>query len=137
MSSNEPGFNVPTDLLYTKNHEWVKFEDGTATVGITDYAQNQLGDITYVELPEKGDSFKKDAVLGTVDSLKTVAEIYAPVTGEITEVNEDLPNEAENVNEKPYEAGWMVRIDMDSEAELDELLQPDAYLKLISKLSKK
>jgi len=137
MANNEPGFNVPTDVLFTKNHEWIRIEDGNAIVGITDYAQNQLGDITYVELPEEGDSFKKDAVLGTVDSLKTVAELYAPLDGEVVEVNSDLPSNAENINENPYTDGWMVKMEIDNESQLEELLQPDDYLKLISKLSKK
>lgn len=135
--STESGFKVPQDLLYTKNHEWVRVEDGQITVGITDYAQDQLGDITYVELPEEGDSFKKEAVLGTVDSLKTVAELYAPVDGEVVEVNAELPNTAQMVNEKPYDDGWMVKIEMSNEAQLEELMQPDDYLKHISKLSKK
>lgn len=137
MANNEPGFNVPTDILFTKNHEWVRIEDGNAIVGITDYAQNQLGDITYVELPEEGDSFKREAVLGTVDSLKTVAELYAPLDGEVVEVNSDLPSNAENINENPYTDGWMVKMEIDNESQLEELLQPDDYLKLISKLSKK
>ncbi|PIR22096.1 MAG: glycine cleavage system protein H [Deltaproteobacteria bacterium CG11_big_fil_rev_8_21_14_0_20_45_16] len=133
----DPGFKVPQDVLYTKNHEWVRVEDGNVIVGITDYAQSQLGDITYVELPEEGSSFKREAVFGTVDSLKTVAELYAPVDGEVVEINSDLPNNAENVNEKPYTDGWMVKMEISNEAQLEELMLPDDYLKLISKLSKK
>ena len=133
----DPGFKVPQDVLYTKNHEWVRVEDGNVIVGITDYAQSQLGDITYVELPEEGSSFKREAVFGTVDSLKTVAELYAPVDGEVVEINSDLPNNAENVNEKPYTEGWMVKMEISNEAQLEELMLPDDYLKLISKLSKK
>src|SRR3954470_18745859 len=94
-SAKEPGMKIPEDLLYTKNHEWARIEDGTAVIGITDYAQNQLGDITYVELPEEGDFFEAGKVFGTVDSLKTVAELYAPVSGEVLEVNAKLPNSAE------------------------------------------
>lgn len=135
--SSEPGFNVPADLLYTKNHEWVRVEDGTAEVGITDYAQNQLGDITYVELPEEGDSFKREAVFGTVDSLKTVAELFTPVDGEVVSVNAELPNNAENVNEQPYGEGWMIKLEISNEAQLEELMQAADYLKHISKLSKK
>lgn len=133
----EPGFNVPPDLLYTKNHEWARVEDGTIVVGITDYAQSQLGDITYVELPEEGDAFEKEKVFGTVDSLKTVAELYAPVAGEVLEVNSDLPNNAEHVNEDPYNKGWMVKLELDDEKQLEELLPAAEYLKLISKLAKK
>jgi len=135
--TSEAGFNVPQDLLYTKNHEWVRVEDGTAVVGITDYAQNQLGDITYVELPEEGDSFKREAVFGTVDSLKTVAELYAPLDGEVVEINADLPNNAENVNEKPYDDGWVIKLEISNEAQLEELFPAAEYLKFISKLSKK
>lgn len=133
----EPGFNVPSDLLYTKEHEWVRVDDGNITVGITDYAQNQLGDITYVELPEEGDSFEKTKVFGTVDSLKTVAELYAPVAGEVLEVNTELPNNAERVNEDPYGEGWMVKFEISDEKELEELMPAAEYLKFISKLNKK
>jgi len=133
----EPGYNVPLDLLYTKNHEWVRVEDGTIVVGITDFAQNQLGDITYVELPEEGEAFAKEKVFGTVDSLKTVAELFAPVGGEVLEVNSDLPNNAEHVNEDPYNKGWMVKLELEDDKQLEELLPAAEYLKMISKLAKK
>lgn len=135
--SSEEGFKVPSDLFFTKNHEWARIEDGTAVVGITDYAQAQLGDITYVELPEPGDSFKKETVFGTVDSLKTVAELYSPLAGEVLEVNSDLPNNAEKLNEDPYGEGWVVKMELDNESEAEELMPADEYLKYISKLSKK
>jgi len=135
--SNESGFKVPQDLFYTKNHEWARIEDGTAVIGITDYAQSQLGDITYVELPEEGDDYKKDSVLGTVDSLKTVAELYAPLGGSVVEVNSELPNNAERLNEDPYNEGWIVKMEIASESEIEELMPAADYLKLISKLSKK
>ncbi|TVQ79150.1 MAG: glycine cleavage system protein GcvH [Bradymonadales bacterium] len=135
--SAESGFKVPQDLFYTKNHEWARIEDGIAVVGITDYAQSQLGDITYVELPEEGDDFKKDAVFGTVDSLKTVAELYAPLSGSVVEINSELPNNAERVNEDPYQEGWIIKLEIGNESELEELMPADQYLKLISKLSKK
>ena len=137
LEKAEPGFNVPLDLLYTKNHEGVRVEDGTIVVGITDYAQNQLGDITYVELPEEGDAFAKEKVFGTVDSLKTVAELFAPVAGEVLETNSDLPNNAEHVNEDPYNKGWMVKLEIDDEKQLEELLPAAEYLKMISKMAKK
>ncbi|MBN8553875.1 MAG: glycine cleavage system protein GcvH [Deltaproteobacteria bacterium] len=124
---------VPEHLLYTKNHEWARIEDGTAVIGITDYAQNALGDITYVELPEEGDSYVAGKVFGTVDSLKTVAELFAPVSGEVLEVNGKLPNNAEHVNEDPYGEGWMVKIELSDEKELEQLLPSAEYLKLISK----
>lgn len=136
MANSEPGFNVPDDLLYTKNHEWARVEDGTVEIGITDFAQNALGDITYVELPEEGDNYKKDAVLGTVDSLKTVAEIYAPVGGTIEAVNTELPNEAELINDDPYGQGWMVKIEINDEKELEGLMPAADYLKFISKKSR-
>ena len=132
-STKEPGMKVPEHLLYTKNHEWARIEDGTAVIGITDYAQNALGDITYVELPEEGDSYVAGKVFGTVDSLKTVAELFAPVSGEVLEVNGKLPNNAENVNEDPYGEGWMIKIELSDEKELEQLLPSTEYLKLISK----
>ena len=134
--SKEPGMNVPEHLLYTKNHEWARIEDGTAVIGITDYAQHSLGDITYVELPEEGDSFQQSKVFGTVDSLKTVAELFAPVSGEVLEVNGKLPNTAELVNEDPYNEGWMIKIELSDEKELEQLMPAAEYLKLISKQSK-
>lgn len=135
--AKEAGMNVPEDLLYTKNHEWARIEDGTAIIGITDFAQQQLGDITYVELPEEGDSYVAGKVFGTVDSLKTVAELFAPVSGEVLEVNAKLPNNAENVNESPYGDGWMIKIELADEKELEQLLPAAEYLKMISKLAKK
>ncbi len=129
--------HVPEHLLYTKNHEWARIEDGVVYIGITDYAQHALGDITYVELPEEGDSFKKEKVFGTVDSLKTVAELFAPLTGEVLEVNAKLPNNAEAVNEDPYGEGWMVKMEIEDEKEIEQLLPAAEYLKLISKQAKK
>ncbi len=137
LEKAEPGFNVPQDLLYTKTHEWVRVEDGAVVVGITDYAQSQLGDITYVELPEEGEAFSKDKVFGTVDSLKTVAELMAPVSGEVLEANTELPNNAELVNEDPYNRGWMLKLEIEDEKQLEELLPAAEYLKLISKMAKK
>jgi glycine cleavage system H protein len=132
-ANKEPGMKVPEDLLYTKNHEWARIEDGTAVIGITDYAQHALGDITYVELPEEGEFFQAAKVFGTVDSLKTVAELYSPVSGEVLEVNSKLPNTAELVNEDPYGEGWMVKIELSDEKELEQLLPAAEYLKLVSK----
>lgn len=138
MAGNkEPGMKVPEDLLYTKNHEWARIEDGTAVIGITDFAQHSLGDITYVELPEEGQMFHAGKVFGTVDSLKTVAELFAPVSGEVLESNTGLPNSAELVNEDPYGEGWMVKIELSDEKELEQLLPAAEYLKLISKQAKK
>jgi glycine cleavage system H protein len=138
MAANkEPGMKIPEHLLYTKNHEWARIEDGSAYIGITDYAQHALGDITYVELPEEGQSFDKEKVFGTVDSLKTVAELYAPLSGEILEVNSKLPNNAEMVNEDPYGEGWMVKVELSDEKEIEQLLPAAEYAKLVQKQSKK
>ena len=136
-ASKEPGMKVPEDLLYTKNHEWARIEDGTAVIGITDYAQHSLGDITYVELPEEGQMFQMGKVFGTVDSLKTVAELYAPMSGEVLEINSGLPNSAELANEDPYGEGWMIKLELSDEKELEQLLPAAEYLKLISKQAKK
>ena len=137
MADAEPGFNVPEDLHYTKNHEWARIEDGTAVIGITDYAQNALGDITYVELPEEGDSLKQNQVFGTVDSLKTVAELFAPLSGEVVEANSEVPTEAEKVNEDPYGEGWIIKIELSNESEVESLLNAEDYLKFITKKAKK
>ncbi len=135
--NKEPGMKVPEHLLYTKNHEWARIEDGTAVIGITDYAQHSLGDITYVELPEEGQYFDAGKVFGTVDSLKTVAELFAPLSGEVVEVNSGLPNSAELVNEDPYGEGWMLKVELENEKETELLLPAAEYLKLISKQANK
>lgn len=134
---NEEGFKVPEECFYTKSHEWVRVEDGTAVVGITDWAQSQLGDITYVELPEEGDSFKREKVFGSVDSLKTSSELYAPIDGDIVELNTELNDSPELINEDPYSQGWIIKLEISDEKQLEELLNAEAYLKLISKEAKK
>ncbi|WP_272700619.1 glycine cleavage system protein GcvH [Desulfovibrio sp. Fe33] len=100
---------IPEDLLYAKTHEWVMIEDDVATVGITQFAQEQLGDLTFVELPEVGDTFEAGAEMGSVESVKAASEIYAPVSGEVIEVNTELEDAPEKVNEEPYGAGWMLK----------------------------
>ncbi len=120
----------PTDLKYTNEHEWVRLEDGIATVGITDYAQKQLGDVVFVELPAVGAALKQGEVFGTIESVKAVSELYAPVAGEVTEVNADLTNHPEAVNAKPHET-WMVKIRLSNASEADALLDADAYNKLV------
>jgi len=119
--------NLPDDLKYTKEHEWVRVEDDIATIGITDFAQGELGDIVFVELEEVGDSFDKEEVFGTVEAVKTVSELFAPVSGEIIEINEALEDEPELVNNDPYGKGWMVKFKMDDSSELDELLSAEDY----------
>jgi glycine cleavage system H protein len=120
-------FEVPEDLRYLESHEWVRVEDGTATVGITDFAQDELGDIVYVELPEAGDEVTKDEAFGVIESIKAVSDLYAPVSGEVLDRNEALFDEPELVNDEPFEGGWMLTVDLADESELDELLDADGY----------
>lgn len=124
--------NIPSDLKYTQEHEWVKDNgDGTITVGITDFAQGELGDIVFVELEAEGFEFDKDDVFGTVEAVKTVSELFAPVGGEIVEINESLEDDPEIVNNHPYGGGWMVKIKVADPSELDSLLSAEEYGELI------
>jgi len=118
---------VPEGLYYSKDHEWLKLEGGAGTVGITDYAQNSLGDVVYVELPKPGESFEAHATFGSVESVKAVSELYLPVSGEVAEVNESLNDEPEKVNSDPYGGGWMVRIRLGDSGEVDGLLSAAEY----------
>jgi glycine cleavage system H protein len=119
--------NVPEDLHYSKDHEWVRVEDGVAVIGITDYAQNSLGDVVYVELPKAGDEFATNESFGSVESVKAVSEIFSPVSGTVVEVNSTLNDEPEKVNEDPYGEGWMIRIRMSSPGAVDSLLTAAEY----------
>ena len=123
--------NIPEDLLYTEEHEWVRLEEDFATVGITDYAQSELTDITFVELPAVGTEVKKGEPMGSVDGIKAVSDIYSPLDGTVVEVNEELADAPELVNQEPYGAGWMVRIEMAEPNQTDSLLSPDDYEKLL------
>lgn len=124
--------NIPSDLKYTQEHEWIRDNgDGSVTVGITDFAQGELGDIVFVELEPIGFEFDKDEVFGTVEAVKTVSELFAPVAGEIIEVNEDLEDDPELVNNQPYKSGWMVKIKVADASQLDELLSADEYKEVI------
>ncbi|RMH18561.1 MAG: glycine cleavage system protein GcvH [Acidobacteria bacterium] len=124
---------VPKDCLYSKNHEWIRVvEDDLCVLGITDFAQSELGEVVYVELPEVGQSFAAGDEIGTIESVKAVAEIYTPVGGEIVEVNETLDDHPEKVNDDPYGAGWLAKLRMASADELGELLDAEGYEKLIS-----
>lgn len=123
--------SVKENLYYTNEHEWVKVDGETGTMGITDYAQEELGDIVFVELPAEGESISKGDVIGTIEAVKTVSDIYSPVTGEISAVNEALEDEAELINEDPYGEGWIVKIKLNDKSELEELLSPDDYSNLI------
>jgi glycine cleavage system H protein len=123
---------VPTDLRYTNDHEWVRVDGDEATIGITAYAADQLGDIVFVELPEVGRSLRQAAAFGVVESVKAVSDLFAPVGGEVTATNGDLGSSPELVNGDPYGAGWMVRVLLADAAEVDALLDPDAYDALIA-----
>jgi glycine cleavage system H protein len=119
--------NVPEGLYYSKDHEWLKVEGGAGTVGITDHAQSSLGDVVYVELPKPGDSFAAHDTFGSVESVKAVSELFLPVAGEVTEVNESLQDEPEKVNSDPYGDGWMVRVRLSNPGEVDGLLSAAEY----------
>jgi len=123
---------VPTDLRYTKDHEWVRVEGDAATIGVTAYAADQLGDIVFVELPEPGRTLAQFAAFGVVESVKAVSDLFAPVSGEVTEANADLAANPELVNSDPYGGGWMVRIRLTDTGQLDDLLDHDAYDTLIA-----
>ena len=123
--------NFPDDLRYTKDHEWVRLEGDTAFVGITDFAQTELGDIVYVDITEEGEEVETGAVFGSVEAVKTVSDLYMPIAGEIVEINEDLDNAPESVNSDPYGTGWMIKIKVADTAEFDTLLDVAAYKELV------
>lgn len=123
--------NIPSDLLYSKDHEWVKVEGEIATIGITDFAQQELGDIVYVEIETEGDSLAAEAVFGTVEAVKTVSDLFMPIGGDITEFNAALEDAPEAVNEDPYNTGWMIKLKMEDPGQLNDLLSPDQYKELI------
>jgi len=119
--------NVPEDLHYSKDHEWVRVEGDLAVVGITDYAQNSLGDVVYVELPKAGEEFAANESFGSVESVKAVSEVFSPISGKVAEVNESLNDEPEKVNGDPYGEGWMIKVRMSSPGEVDSLLTAAEY----------
>ena len=123
--------NLPKDLSYTEDHEWIQTDGDTVKVGINDYAQDQLGDIVFVELPEVGDTFSKGDEFGTVESVKAVSELYIPISGKITGINKSLEDAPEVVNTDPYDDGWMIEVQPGNPQELDELLDRDAYLEML------
>src|SRR5699024_9649814 len=122
---------VPSELKYSKEHEWVKIEGNTVTIGITEYAQEELGDIVFVELPETDDDIEEGESFGSVESVKTVSELYAPVSGTVVEINEELEDSPEFVNESPYEKAWMVKVKLNDTSQLDDLLSADQYKEMI------
>ena len=119
--------NIPSDLKYTKDHEWVKIENDILVIGITDFAQGELGDIVYVEIETLNDNIEMGEVFGTVEAVKTVSDLFMPISGEIIEINEKLESEPELVNNDPYGDGWMVKIKCDNISQLDDLLDLEAY----------
>jgi glycine cleavage system H protein len=123
--------NLPDDLRYAEDHEWARSEGGNIRVGVDDYAQDQLGDIVYVDLPQVGDTFSKGEEFGSVESVKAVSELYLPVGGEVIEINTKLEDSPELVNGSPYDDGWMVLVKPDNPAELDALMDKDAYLEML------
>lgn len=123
--------SVPAELKYTKDHEWVRIEGTTATVGITQFAQSELGDIVYVDVDTVDESVDKDEVFGSVEAVKTVSDLFMPLSGEVIEFNEALEDEPEKVNADPYGEGWMIKIELSDESELEGLLSAEAYAELI------
>ena len=122
---------VPSELKYSKEHEWIKVEGNTVTIGITEYAQSELCDIVFVELPEVDDDIQEGDTFGSVESVKTVSELYAPVTGKVVEANEELEDSPEFVNESPYEKAWMVKVEVSDLDQLNELLSAEQYSEMI------
>ena len=121
---------VPSDLRYTKDHEWVRIEGDTATIGVTDFAANQLGDVVFVDLPAVGKAVEQFATFGVVESVKAVSDLYAPVSGEVVDVNGNLASKPELVNSDPFGEGWMIKVELGDAAQLGELLDAAAYEKL-------
>ncbi len=125
--------NLPKDFRYSEEHEWVQVqEDGNIRIGITDFAQSELGDIVFVELPEEGDTIESDEPFGSVESVKTVSELYAPISGKVLSVNEDLEDSPEFVNDSPYEKAWMVVVEPSEPSQIEELMTAEAYEKMVS-----
>ena len=122
--------NIPENLKYSKEHEWMAIEGNTVTVGITDYAQGELGDVVFVELPGVGDTFDVQDTFGTIEAVKAVSDLYCPIAGKVVEINEALEDAPETVNKDPYGEGWMIKLEVDNTADLDSLLDANAYKEL-------
>ncbi|MBL4715969.1 MAG: glycine cleavage system protein GcvH [Bacteroidia bacterium] len=124
--------NIPENLKYTTDHEWIKVEDGEALIGVTDFAQGELGDIVYIEVETQGETLNKEDVFGTIEAVKTVSDLFMPVSGEVLEVNDKLESTPEVVNEDPYGDGWLVKIKLSDPSELESLLDAAAYKETLS-----
>jgi len=122
----------PDDLKYSREHEWVLVEGDIATIGISAFAEDQLGDVVFVELPAPGDTVSKDDAMGVVESVKAVSDVYAPISGKVTEVNDDLPDNTELVNDDPYGDGWMVKVEISDPTELDDLMDSEEYQRFVA-----
>lgn len=123
--------NIPNDLKYTKDHEWIRVEGDVATVGITDFAQGELGDIVFVEVETEGETLDREETFGSVEAVKTVSDLFMPISGEVIEFNEGVESSPEKVNEDPYGEGWMIKVKISDISELDDLLDAEAYAELI------
>ena len=123
--------NIPSNLKYTKDHEWVLVDGDVVTIGITDFAQGQLGDIVFVEIETEGETLEKEEVFGTIEAVKTVSDAFMPLAGEVIEVNEGLADQPDSINKDPYGAGWMIKVKVANPAELEELLSAEQYAALI------
>lgn len=123
--------NFPEELKYTNDHEWVKVEGNTGIIGITDHAQGELGDVVYLDIDEDLEEISKGDVFGTIEAVKTVADLYAPVSGKVVDVNTGLNDEPEKVNEEPYDGGWMIKVELSDTSEIDDLLDVSAYKELV------
>jgi glycine cleavage system H protein len=124
--------NVPENLHYTEEHEWISVSDNIVTVGITDYAQGELGDVVYVELPEEGEEFAQMDTFGTIEAVKAVSDLFAPVSGKVVKINSALADSPEIINKAPYDDGWMIQIELEDKSELDQLLNAEQYKEKIS-----
>ena len=124
--------NIPENLLYTSEHEWIKIDGEIATIGVTDFAQSELGDIIFLEFPDLNSVFNKGDIFGTIEAVKTVSDLYMPIDGEICEINDSLNDSPEKVNEDPYKDGWMVKVKIDKSVSLDGLLDSNQYNQLIT-----
>ncbi|UKN03413.1 glycine cleavage system protein GcvH [Paracrocinitomix mangrovi] len=123
--------NVPADLKYTKDHEWIKVDGDVATVGITDFAQSELGDIVYVEIETEGETLDQEEVFGSIEAVKTVSDLFMPVGGEVIEINEEIESNPEVINSDAYGSGWLIKVKLTDASQLDDLLSADAYKDLI------
>lgn len=123
--------NIPADLKYTKDHEWIRIEGSEATIGITDFAQNELGDIVYVDIPTVGEEVSREAIFGTVEAVKTVSDLFMPLSGTVNAANTSIDQNPESVNKDPYGTGWMIKITLSNPEEIGQLLDAEAYKSLI------